>query len=157
VAERTCVDCGAPVVRTGKTGKIPERCPEHRVIRKRATDVAKKHRWQAANPERAREIWNKSNRKRLADPVYIARKRVEAVFRKYGLTPEQLAEMIAAQDGKCAICGGPPRGPGDRLHIDHCHESGMVRGLLCGKCNTLLGLADHEPERFLAAVRYLTK
>lgn len=72
--------------------------------------------------------------------------------KKYGLTPEQYDEMLEAQGGGCAICGTPP---GDiALHVDHCHETGRVRGLLCFPCNAGLGQFKHDPELLLAAASY---
>ena len=66
--------------------------------------------------------------------------------------------MTADQNGLCAICGREPNGKGGhaRLHVDHCHASSKVRGLLCGNCNTMIGLAAEDPQVLLAAVEYLT-
>lgn len=75
--------------------------------------------------------------------------------RDYGITPLQYEEMVAEQSGLCLICGGPPNGRGKRLHVDHCHDTGAVRGLLCGNCNTALGLFGDDPDRLLAAAAYL--
>lgn len=73
---------------------------------------------------------------------------------RYGLTPERYAEMFAEQGGRCAICRTAD--PGVKgLAVDHCHTSGDVRGLLCGKCNTLLGLADEDPRIFIQAMHYV--
>lgn len=73
-------------------------------------------------------------------------------LKKYGLTREQYEAMLSEQQGRCAIC---PKILGPRLVIDHCHATGRVRGLLCRPCNTVLGLMEERPERFLAAVDYL--
>lgn len=73
---------------------------------------------------------------------------------KYGITPEKFLEMLAEQDGKCKICGIEPttqRG----LHVDHCHTTGVVRGLLCHGCNVALGSMRDDPEILLKAVEYL--
>ena len=72
---------------------------------------------------------------------------------RYGVTPEQYAEMHQQQGGLCAICRRPP---GKRsLAIDHCHASGKVRALLCVHCNAILGHARDEAETLLSAVAYL--
>lgn len=55
---------------------------------------------------------------------------------KYGLTKERYQHMFKVQGGRCAICLDPAR---SRLYVDHCHDSGDVRGLLCHSCNTGLG------------------
>ncbi len=77
-------------------------------------------------------------------------------LRKYGLTPDDHAAMLKAQNGRCAICGVLP-GPGDYLVVDHCHYSGTVRELLCRKCNTLLGFANDSFTRLESAIKYLEK
>jgi hypothetical protein len=76
--------------------------------------------------------------------------------RKYGLTLEQYDEMLHTQDGVCAICGEPR--PGERtLHVDHDHETGVIRGLLCFRCNNALGDFREEYELFQRAADYLDR
>jgi hypothetical protein len=80
------------------------------------------------------------------------RHRRDHLKRNFGLTPQQLAERIASQGGVCAICrDGKPE------HIDHDHETGQVRGVLCGPCNMGLGLFKDEPARLEAASTYLQR
>jgi len=70
---------------------------------------------------------------------------------RYGLTPQQVAEMKERQSGVCAICGKVPR----RWVVDHCHVTGEVRGLLCHGCNIHLPII--EDAAFVdAAQRYLS-
>lgn len=73
---------------------------------------------------------------------------------KYGLTREQHAAMVAAQDGKCAICHQVPTHK-KGLVVDHDHATGKVRALLCAHCNTALGLFDDDPAHLRAAADYL--
>lgn len=74
----------------------------------------------------------------------------------YGLTTEQFDALLAAQDGKCAICGTTEwRGRGKSPHVDHCHETRRVRGLLCDFCNRGLGMFGDDPARLRAAAAYL--
>lgn len=113
--------------------------------------------WRRANPDRSREHGNKYNRKRLADPEHLRQKREAHMLRKYGLTMADFEALLAEQGGACAICGGPPNGPGVRLHVDHCHDSDRIRGLLCGKCNTAVGLLDDNPERAEKVAAYLRR
>lgn len=75
------------------------------------------------------------------------------VQRTYGLAPGQYAEMLAAQDGRCAICRKQPRRR--RLAVDHDHFTGKPRGLLCYLCNKNLGQYETARETALNASRYL--
>lgn len=75
----------------------------------------------------------------------------------YGLTPDQFAAMLADQDGRCAICGADSPGGKGGWHVDHCHDRGHVRGLLCNGCNLMLGHAQDDPARLRAAAEYLER
>ena len=77
--------------------------------------------------------------------------------KRYGITAEDYDEMHEAQGGKCMCCGDEVSdyGRGSRLHVDHCHETGAVRGLLCQRCNLLIGHADECTDRLRSAVEYL--
>lgn len=84
---------------------------------------------------------------------------------KYGLTVEQLDELLESQDGKCAICGvsGPDAARWNNLVVDHDHTccpgkktcGKCVRGLLCSNCNCAIGLLGDNPETLMSAVAYL--
>lgn len=76
--------------------------------------------------------------------------------RNYGITLEEYDEMFDEQNGVCAICGGISR-DGKRLSVDHDHETGKVRELLCMNCNTALGMLQDNVQIVLAAAQYLTK
>lgn len=65
------------------------------------------------------------------------RARVKERLAKYGLTPDEYDAMVEEQDGRCAICGEQRK-----LSVDHCHETGRVRGLLCVPCNGWLGFVE---------------
>jgi Recombination endonuclease VII len=62
--------------------------------------------------------------------------------------------LLESQAGVCAICGRPPK-PKAPLHVDHDHETGDPRGLLCVRCNNALGLLDERPEVLYLAADYL--
>jgi hypothetical protein len=72
---------------------------------------------------------------------------------KYGITPEDYDRLLEDQGGGCAICGKPPDGMA--LHVDHCHETGRVRGLLCFSCNAGLGQFKHDPDLLEEALVYV--
>lgn len=112
-----------------------------------------------STPE-AREAWNKYYRDRWAnmDPdVKKARSKNFKLKYAYGMTLDDFNSMVAEQDGKCAICRGEfdlvnnPRA----VHVDHCHETKVVRGILCHGCNTSLGHFKHNTDLLNAAIRYL--
>lgn len=75
-------------------------------------------------------------------------------LRRHGLTEETFAALLEAQGGGCAICGSTEPGNGS-FRIDHDHDTGQVRGLLCHKCNVALGLMGDDPERLARAAAYL--
>jgi hypothetical protein len=153
----TCVDCGVRFVHHYVSGSPPQRCETCRPIHQARHNAERQKAWRDANPDRAREHWNKSNRKRLADPEFVAARRIRRRELDYGLTQEQFDAMRQAQGDVCAICSNGHVGPGVNLHVDHNHTTGAVRALLCGKCNTLIGLADDSPERLELAAAYLRK
>lgn len=74
---------------------------------------------------------------------------------KYGLSLEERDVLLREQQFKCASCGNDlhadkPRG----THIDHCHQSGIVRGILCADCNVSLGRMRENPERIRKLAEY---
>lgn len=71
----------------------------------------------------------------------------------YGVTSAQYEEMYQRQKGCCAICGTPKTSR--RLAVDHDHESGVVRGLLCLECNRGIGAFKESPSLFQKALQYL--
>lgn len=79
----------------------------------------------------------------------------------YGLTPADYAELLAAQNSVCAICGEPEvltyRGRLKRLSVDHCHDTDEIRGLLCNACNTAIGMLRHDPALVEKARLYLLR
>jgi hypothetical protein len=82
--------------------------------------------------------------------------RRSALKKKYGLTVEEFDRMLAEQGNGCAICGrSDADSRGGRLHVDHCHATGRVRGLLCSACNTAIGKLNDDPELLGRAREYL--
>lgn len=76
--------------------------------------------------------------------------------RLYGVDEARFLAMLAEQDGRCAICGTEEWGGKSGVpHVDHCHDSTKVRGLLCAGCNNGLGLFRDDPARLRAAATYL--
>lgn len=78
--------------------------------------------------------------------------------KKFGITVEQYNNFVSIQNNSCAICGKPKEeftGRGNNFHIDHCHTSGKVRGLLCSHCNTGLGQFKDSINSLQNAIQYL--
>lgn len=73
---------------------------------------------------------------------------------RYGISVEYYNELVQKQRGLCAICQQPPP-KAKRLHVDHCHETNRIRGLLCIHCNRALGSLGDNLEGVMRAVRYL--
>ncbi|WUN04179.1 endonuclease VII domain-containing protein [Streptomyces virginiae] len=70
--------------------------------------------------------------------------------RAYGITEAERERMIASQGGTCCICETAPA-----VHVDHCHKTGRVRGVLCFNCNTAIGLLGESPGTIERAIAYL--
>lgn len=78
------------------------------------------------------------------------------IRRKYNMTLEDFDNMLILQDGKCKICGNSEsKGKNKLLCIDHCHETGKVRGLLCHSCNTGIGNLRDNIDNLKNAIKYL--
>jgi hypothetical protein len=94
------------------------------------------------------------------DHVRSGRARDAHLRRKYGITADDYDQLLAAQGGGCALCGIKPEDLTTGryrtfLHVDHCHDTGQVRGLLCPDHNLLLGRFGDSVEMFKRIVEYL--
>ncbi|WP_432010189.1 endonuclease VII domain-containing protein [Streptomyces cucumeris] len=92
-----------------------------------------------------------------------ASKRRANLAKNYGLTVAGYDALLRKQGGVCAVCGkDEPNAHGRtgkkfRLAVDHCHETGQVRGLLCQKCNRAIGLLSDDPILMRKAISYLLR
>jgi hypothetical protein len=68
---------------------------------------------------------------------------------------QQYDEMLEAQGGCCALCGSDFPGGRGRFVVDHCHDTGRIRGLLCNLCNVGLGALRDSPQLLQKAIHYL--
>ena len=92
------------------------------------------------------KIYYRNNR----DRAYINRQRSSLKI-KFGITPEQYEQMLISQDFKCALCERHVSEFSRKLCVDHDHETGKIRGLLCTKCNVCLAqLGDNT--KYIAKV-----
>lgn len=103
----------------------------------RSCNLAYCKRWQIENPVKSFRSGRKSHLKN-----------------EYGISVEQYEELMIAQLGKCAICKKDCP-TGNSLSVDHHHESGKVRGLLCRNCNSALGHAKENIETLRSMIEYL--
>jgi hypothetical protein len=119
-----------------------------------------KRAYRAAHRDKINE---RSRRKWATDPDYRQkycerykgeRGRGHWLKFNYGISLEDYNAMLMQQNGACAIC---KKKPNKVLCVDHCHTTGVVRGLLCRKCNLALGLYDHEPRHTETATAYLRR
>lgn len=113
---------------------------EHELATRQAAARRKYHRWRAEDPTSGAVI------------------RAEAQIRRYGLTPADYRKLLEAQGGRCAFAHCQRRPDDDRhgrLHVDHCHVTGVVRGLLCFQHNAMLGNAADDPSALADGAAYL--
>jgi hypothetical protein len=73
----------------------------------------------------------------------------------YGMTPEDYSDIMDAQQGRCGICHKEETLEGSTFNVDHDHETGIIRGILCGPCNRGIGLLQDSPEVIGRAWAYL--
>lgn len=136
---------GIPLPVAEETRRCTE-CREVLPIESFALSGRKGRRWDC---KKCRKIRRAREPRRIKTPQERRRDRLRE---KFGITVEQYDRMLAAQDGACAICGKPPTRIA--LAVDHCHETGVVRALLCTTCNTMLGAYEWMRDRapvYLAA------
>jgi hypothetical protein len=103
--------------------------------------------WRLANPDRI-VAYRAANRRKS----YLQESK-----RKYGLEPEDFAAFMQSQSECCATCK-KPFDWGDKQtkpHIDHCHATMKVRGILCNRCNTVLGLVADDAALLSSLAGYL--
>lgn len=173
--DRPCLHCGRPVATTPyrdaaglnrycsrecvKAARLVEQ--DHKVcsrcgIDKPASEFSRN--WEqprrlrpeclSCRAEQARS-WRERN------PTQVRQKRLKQLF---GLTVDQYDALHAAQAGGCAICSTALPGSNfPQLAVDHDHQTGYVRGLLCAQCNAGLGAFGDDPARLAAAIAYLER
>jgi DNA-directed RNA polymerase subunit RPC12/RpoP len=153
-----CLACGEQFMPNTSMGPMPARCVPCQLARRRVQTNAAAALWRARHPEANREQCAQYKKAWIANPRNRRTKREYEILRQYGITAAQLDEMIQAQGSLCAIChreATGASGSGGRLHIDHCHETGKVRGLICGRCNRGIGLLGDDPTVLRAAAAYI--
>lgn len=74
---------------------------------------------------------------------------------RYGISLEEFEFKLAEQGGACALCAKKYIKGNNRFHVDHCHENGHIRGILCHDCNTALGKLGDTVESIEKVLEYL--
>jgi hypothetical protein len=105
-----------------------------------------------------KDKFNAYSKKWYANPENTAKVRGYWLARKFNITLADYDKMFAAQKGCCAICGTRDSGGvGPHFNVDHCHTTGVIRGLLCISCNTGIGNFKDNPGLLTTAISYLEK
>jgi recombination endonuclease VII len=105
----------------------------------RKQKLADNRAWRTAHRDALNAAWSEKWR---TDAAFRERKAAARRLSKYGLDAQTYERMLAEQNGVCAYCHKPAR----RLVVDHCHVTGVVRALLCDRCNMGSGHFGDEPE-----------
>lgn len=118
--------------------------------------------WKKANPEKVKKTkkrYKDANKEKIkvSSSIYYPRQRAAYLERHYGVTIEQYDVMLKEQDNRCAICGTAECSSGRNFAVDHDHETGRVRGLLCGNCNVGIGNLRDDINIMKRAIAYLEK
>ncbi len=94
---------------------------------------------------------------RQRKPEYRLKQRKSHLQNKYGISIEDYNKLLISQNNCCATCKSPT--PGGRstvyFHVDHCHITGNVRGLLCQACNNVLGLVKDNTDTLKAMIKHV--
>ena len=152
-------------------GEVAPRCRRCDQPMTRSVDRSAKRGWRwrcfpcalkamADRKNRGRSGYQRTKEWREKNPVQYKKGQTNRVLAKYGMDLEAFTRMRDEQGGKCAMpgCGaGIDEVPSTFTHIDHCHETGKVRGILCNKCNRGLGFFNDDITRLEAAILYLNE
>ena len=133
---KPCTKCGAVDFKFYKSK--PERCKD--------CVKAKSRNYRKVNSSKCRAFDKNRYDDSRKQSIYFSQ-----VQKKYGLSKEGYFNLLESQGGHCAICPST-----ERLVVEHNHATGEVRGIVCNKCNTALGMADDNVARLINLARYLT-
>ncbi len=105
------------------------------------------------------ERYRQQNRQKIRDYHRQNRQKIRetTLKRRYDITIASYNKMFQEQNGRCGICGRHQSGLKRNLCVDHNHESGRIRGLLCHRCNTAIGMLEDDTKILQKATKYLGK
>lgn len=123
--------------------------------------VVRQKNYASKNPQSGEE---KNERRKIREASWSDERKLKEHHRRknsylkktYGINLETYNFMLTSQEKSCKICSTTePGGKGSVFHVDHCHDSGVVRGLLCMACNIMLGKARDSVTILQTAIKYL--
>jgi hypothetical protein len=110
---------------------------------------------------RCKDCVLKYNRKIASKPTYKENVWANKLKYRYGIIAEDYNVLLKNQNYSCGICKtkdpSSKRKGNSKFHVDHCHLTGKVRGLLCNSCNTAIGHLNDDETNLIAALRYLRR
>lgn len=109
--------------------------------------------WSKANPEKVKETKRNARKKE----GYQSLSRCYILNHRYGITLDGYDTLLEEQDGCCAVCNVKQSDKSYHFHVDHCHTTGVVRGLLCSPCNVFLGVIKDDTDALKRAINYLER
>lgn len=163
---RPCVDCGAPALKGAR------RFPRHRckVCDDAFCEKARRSQTRKTGPcpscaERARHVDNNGNVKTYCDQCGDAKQRAnwrknrskhygKQIEKLYGIKYEEYLSLLSDQEGICPLCLKAIE-DGKNSVVDHCHDTGAVRGVLHRKCNVAIGMLEDDPSSLRRAAEYI--
>lgn len=159
LAQNFCVSTGT-VKRVLEQHRVPIRSTGRRV--KYVTDrVCTLCRVEKPIDEFARERRRPTGFGYVCKECHRKKAKKISIKTKFGISLDEFKEIERAQNGNCAICGKKEskkrNGRPVRLSVDHDHATGIIRGLLCTRCNTAIGLFEENPRFLRQAVEYLQR
>ena len=131
--------------------KTCTRCGETKTL-----DLFAKNRSQSSGIDpQCKACHCEKQRLRREQGLDVATRRARDLRKKYGITQEDWDRMFTDQNGKCGIC------PADlttvkKICVDHCHSTGVIRGLLCWECNLAIGQFKDDISLLMSAIKYLS-
>lgn len=139
-AKNPCKRCGSKT-RTSNRQCVP--CKRE--------DSKQRAKLKRENPDHLKNQAEYRKKNAVMEKVYQRRSDYK---KKFGITVDQYEHMLIMQNGVCAICHHVCV-TGRNLAVDHCHETGKIRGLLCANCNRGIGMFKDMPNRLKMAAKYL--
>lgn len=153
-----CQDCKSKLTEDNWTPS----CQKYKRYICGACWVARQQKYAANNPN-FKQLRNEQRKKREESwseerkEIEKRKKRNYLLKRNYNITIEQYEEILSKQGYKCAICKTTESLGKGFFHVDHCHNTEVIRGLLCSRCNMMLGMVDDDILKLQNAIKYLKK